>query len=230
MIEENEEIDLLEIVKLLWEGKLIIVLFTLFATVAALVVSTTLLEEKYETTTSLFVGTDESINDNLSMSDLQVSSQLIEDYKEVIKTRAVAEEVMDTLDLDISYSEYLNNIQVTSKQNSRFIYITYEDSSPVKTALITNQIAETFIEKVDGIVGDHNIKVIDVAPVPNKPSSPNIVLNVCIGAIIGLIIGVLIILLRNALDNTIKKEEDIEKKLELTVLGVIPTFDGEKRG
>ena len=76
-----------------------------------------------------------------------------------------------------------------------------------------------------GVAGDvraNNISIIDRAEVPGGRFKPNLVLNLAIGLLLGGMLGVLAALLLEFLDDTLKTPDDIEQKLKLPVLGVIP--------
>jgi capsular exopolysaccharide synthesis family protein len=70
-------------------------------------------------------------------------------------------------------------------------------------------------------VGLNNIVIVDRAVNTGK-FRPNIPLNLAISLFLGLIGGVLLALLLEYLDDTLKNPEDVEKRLKLPVLGVIP--------
>ena len=78
---------------------------------------------------------------------------------------------------------------------------------------------------VAGGVTVNNVSVIDRAQPPPKPSKPSLLLNMMIAALLGVGIGVLSALLFEALDETLATPEDIEQKLALPVLGVVPLLD-----
>lgn len=71
-------------------------------------------------------------------------------------------------------------------------------------------------------LGASNINIVDRAMVPSSPFTPNLVRNLAIGLFLGLVLGVLVALVREFLDDTVKTPEDIEQRLRLPVLGVIP--------
>lgn len=73
-----------------------------------------------------------------------------------------------------------------------------------------------------GGVGTNNVSIVDRAQVPGGPFKPNLTVNLRTGLLLGLFFGVLLALLVEYLDDTIKTPQDIEKKLSLPVLGVIP--------
>ncbi len=67
-----------------------------------------------------------------------------------------------------------------------------------------------------------NIAIIDNAEVPKAPSSPNLVKNLLLGLIFGLGISALLVFFRDQFDDAIRVPEDIEGKLGLPLLGVVP--------
>jgi polysaccharide biosynthesis transport protein len=70
-------------------------------------------------------------------------------------------------------------------------------------------------------VGFNNIIVVDKA-VNAVKFNPNIPLNLAVSLMLGLIAGVMLALLLEYLDDTLKNPDDVEKRLKLPVLGVIP--------
>jgi capsular exopolysaccharide synthesis family protein len=73
-------------------------------------------------------------------------------------------------------------------------------------------------------------RIIDMALLPEKPIKPKRKLIVLVGFILGLILGIMFAFLRAFLDDTIKNEEDIQKKSNVPLLGMIPnvkSLDGK---
>ena len=77
---------------------------------------------------------------------------------------------------------------------------------------------------VAGGVTANNISIVDRAEPPAKPSKPNLIINLAIAALLGLGLGVLAAFVLEALDESIASPEDIESKLEVPVLGLIPAL------
>lgn len=67
-----------------------------------------------------------------------------------------------------------------------------------------------------------NIAIIDPAIPPIQPSSPNLFRNLLIALIFGIGVAGAFIYLRTLLDDSVKVPEDVENKLQLPLLGVIP--------
>lgn len=78
---------------------------------------------------------------------------------------------------------------------------------------------------VTGGVTANNISIVDRATPPGAPSKPNLLLNMALAALLGLGLGVLAALILEALDETLATPDDVERKLGLPVLGVIPLLD-----
>jgi polysaccharide biosynthesis transport protein len=79
------------------------------------------------------------------------------------------------------------------------------------------------------IAGLHstNIRRIDPADAPDFPSSPRRSANLTIGLLCGLGLGLLLSFLVEALDTNIKTIYDIEERLGLPMLGVVPQVDSK---
>lgn len=78
---------------------------------------------------------------------------------------------------------------------------------------------------VTGDVTANNISIIDTANPPRSPSKPNMMINLALAALFGLGFGIAAALVLEALDETIATPDDVEKKLGIPVLGVVPLLD-----
>ncbi|MBO9500307.1 polysaccharide biosynthesis tyrosine autokinase [Brevundimonas sp. A19_0] len=81
---------------------------------------------------------------------------------------------------------------------------------------------------VTGGVTSNNVSMVDRANPPGSPSSPNLPLNLMLALTMGLTIGVVAALLIEALDDRLTTPDDVEAKLGVPALGVIPMLDREK--
>lgn len=72
-----------------------------------------------------------------------------------------------------------------------------------------------------------NIRVVDRARVPVRPSSPNKKRNLVLALLLGLAGGVGLAFLFDVLDNSVKTSEDVERYAGLPTLGVVPKFSLE---
>lgn len=94
----------------------------------------------------------------------------------------------------------------------------------------TRAMYETLLQRykeiaVTGDVVANNISVVDSARPPASPSKPNLLINLALAALFGLGLGVVAALVLEALDETVATPDDVEKKLGVPVLGVVPLLD-----
>lgn len=73
----------------------------------------------------------------------------------------------------------------------------------------------------------NNVTIVDRADVPGSPSSPNLILNILLAFILGIVFAALAVAIREFLDDAIRSPEDVEKKLGLPLLGLIPLGKGD---
>ncbi len=75
---------------------------------------------------------------------------------------------------------------------------------------------------VAGGVETNNIQVVDKAEVPLFPYKPKLALNAAIGLLAGIVLGLGIVFLMESMDDSIKFADEVEKLLQVPLLGVIP--------
>ncbi len=115
--------------------------------------------------------------------------------------------------------------QVVGAQQKEF------ELSKLEREVATNrELYETFLQRfkktdIASTAKNLNVRVIDRARVPGGPYAPNKKKMVLTSLFMGLLLGVGLAVLREQLDNTFKTSDDIEEKLGLPVLGILPLLD-----
>ena len=77
-------------------------------------------------------------------------------------------------------------------------------------------------------IATNNVSMVDEATPPVYPSSPNLLINLALALVGGILFAGGLVLLREQLDDTIRVTEDLEFKLGLSPLGVVPVYDGDE--
>ena len=77
-------------------------------------------------------------------------------------------------------------------------------------------------------VGVNNISIVDPADVPQKPSSPRLLINMALALLAGLGIGAGLAFAFEQIDEAIADPAEIEKRLGLPLLGSVPKIEGEE--
>lgn len=229
MEKEYEEIELRKLLSVILKKWWIIVLCLVIGTVATYIITTKYIQPVYEARTSLFIGKEKGDIGSISIGDFQLNSKLITDYREIAKSRLVATEVITNLGLNMPISTFRYNLSISTVKDSRLFTIKVKHANAKVATDVANEIATVLVEKVAQIIDVKNVQVIDEALVPSAPIQSNKRKNIAIAGAISIMVGLLIIFIIQLFDHTMKSEEDVERHLGLTVIGVIPKFKGGER-
>ena len=218
------EIDVLYLLRKLWSRKFFIIFIALVVGTVALLGSVFFLKPKYTSTTRIYV-VSRSSDSSLTNQDLQAGSYLVNDYKEVITSNEVLSSVISQENLSLSTSELSDMISVDIPTDTRVISISVEDTDAQEAADIANTIREVAAEKIKSVTKVDDVTTLEAAEVANKPSSPNIKRNAALGALVGGFLAIVGILVLEVLDDHVRRPEDVEEVLGMTLLGVVPDID-----
>ena len=215
--DDEVEIDLRELYYALKKRVLVILAAVLAGAVIAGAATKLLMTPVYSATSTMLVLTKETTLS--SLADLQIGSQLTKDYNILI---TVLQDVVDELNLDMTYKELMECITIENPSDTRILSITAIDKDPKMAKKIADTLAKTSADFIGDKMEVTPPKVIEEGEVPTIQTSPSTKKNVLIGALAGLILSAGIIILLTLMDDTIKSEEDIENYLGLTTLASIP--------
>lgn len=223
--QENQavEIDVFAMLKTLWKRKFSIVLVALVFAIAAFGYSAFLAKKEYQSTSRIYVVSRQNQDNNaLTNSDLQAGSYLVKDYREIILSQNVLTQAIEELKLDLTPAELSKKISVSVPTDTRILSITAKDGDPKEAARIANGLRNVAAEKIISVTKVSDVTTLDEAEVPQSPSSPNIRRNVLLGFIAGAGLMVVLMVVVEVLDDRVKRPEDIEELMGLTLLGVVP--------
>lgn len=222
--QNEQEIDLLAL--FLYLRKKIWVLAISFVLCAVVGFSFTkiFLQKEYTTVTRMYV-LNQGAGSNVAVSDLQLSNLLMEDYKVLITGENVMKEVIRRLDLDMSVGQLSKKIKVNAMTNTRVVEIKITDTDPQRAADIANCVREVSSKQIQQIMDAVTVNVVYEAAVPEEASGPSTMKNTVLAAMVGLVIAVGVYTVIYLVDDTIRTEEDVERYLGLSTLGVIPVSD-----
>lgn len=184
---------------------------------------------EYQSVTKIFVLSQENGN-YLTSTDLQLSSYLTKDYAELIKSRTVAEEVIERLELELSPEGLMGMVSVQIKSDTRVVAIVVKNRDPELAQQLANEVREVSAKQIVDVMGVQAVNVVDEANLPQSPSGPNVTKNMFMGAAWGILIAVALILFLHLSDDTIKSTDDVERYLGLTVLASIPVNVQQESG
>lgn len=223
--QENQavEIDVFAMLKTLWKRKFSIVLVALVFAIAAFGYSAFLAKKEYQSTSRIYVVSRQNQDNNaLTNSDLQAGSYLVKDYREIILSQNVLSQAIEELKLELTPAELSKKISVSVPTDTRILSITAKDGDPKEAARIANGLRNVAAEKIIAVTKVSDVTTLDEAEVPQSPSSPNIRRNVLLGFIAGAGLMVVLMVVVEVLDDRVKRPEDVEELMGLTLLGIVP--------
>ncbi|MGE5672119.1 MAG: GumC family protein, partial [Fibrobacterota bacterium] len=131
--------------------------------------------------------------------------------------RIAQEKIIQRLNLDL--------LQLPSLEQ-KYAYLERETESILQTLRMLKTKYEEVKIRRDSQESD--LKLLEMAETPRKAVTKVGFANVIIGILIGIILGIALALLLEYLDQSLKDPRDVERELELPLLGVVPQVETEK--
>ncbi len=229
-----EEIDVKEIVDVFIKKIYIVILVTVIGALLGLFYSKVIVTPKYRSTTSFVLSkaVDETTTQvgAITQNDITLNQKLVSTYSEIIKSKTIAKQVIENLGLEMSEEEFISNVSVTAKDDTELLLITVTNTDPVLSADIANSLVEVFRGKISEVYKIENLSVIDVAEPAESPYNIGTMKNMALFGAVGFILSCGIIFLIVYFDNTVKKQEEIEKLLQIPVIASIPIYEAVNGG
>ena len=224
--QEKFEIDVFQLVKVLWKRKFLIALVALVAGVTAFAYSSFVIKPQYASTTRIYVvNRNQADKPGLTNQDLQAGSYLVKDYREIILSQDVLEKVVADQNLTIDAKTLGRKVSVTVPADTRIVSITVRDGKTEEASRIANALRDVAAQKIISVTRVSDVTTLEEARPATFPSSPNIRRNTMMATIAGVGIVIVIVLLVELLDDRVKRPEDIEEVMHLSLLGVIPNLE-----
>lgn len=222
--DDSDEIDLVALFYRYLEKAHWIILSALICAAIAGVLVFKVITPIYEATSKIYiVGSDTTI----SLSDLQIGSNLAADYQEVFKNWHVHELVDKRLNLDYTYTQLANMTTVTNPANTHVLYVTVKSPDPQEAKAIADTYAQVAREFIAAKMDMREPNIFEEAKLPDKPSTPKKTRDIIIGFILGAILAMAVVTVKFLGDDRICSSEDIEKVGNLSILGLIPLQETE---
>ncbi|WP_418223277.1 YveK family protein [Clostridium isatidis] len=225
---EEQEIRLDEFFDALKKRWFMIVSITLAATIISAAISFFLIKPKYAASTKLFIGKEEAESQGYNQNDVTMYQKLMKTYSATIKTKDLVERALEGSKINLNTNTVLENLTVTTVTDTQILEIKYQSVDPMEAKTVIEGLSNEFMKTSKKLVPNGNIQIIESVEVPDKPVSPNKKMNIAIAFVLGLMVSVGLALLLEFLDNTFKTKEQIERELDIPVIGTIPQVKEDK--
>ena len=224
---EEIEIDLLQLWNAVRHRIWLVLLAGFIVADIAFAITKFLITPMYSSSATMLVVTKETTLS--SLADLQLGSQLTNDYEILISSRPVLQQTVEELNLDISYKRLRSMITISNPNDSRMLIISTMQPDPELAKSVVDTVAQISSEYIAEKMEVTAPKIIEEGEVPIFQSSPNLLRNTAIGGMLGIIAAVFLICVAVILNDSIQTEDDIERYLQLPVLAVVPDKSGSSR-
>ena len=231
---DNQEKDLIQLdimllLRRIWEKKILIILVTLLFTAASLAYSIFLVTPQYSSTTKVYVVNQKKDDKAITTQDVQLGSLLVKDYKEIILSNKVMEDSAEKSVTGITAKELAKKVSVDAPKDTRIISITVQDKDPQVASDLANTVKSVSADQIKEVTKIDDVTTLEEAKAATSPSSPNILKNGILATALGFILAVAGVVLFELLDDRVKRAEDIEETMGLVLLGVVPDTKIGKR-
>ncbi|WP_082726946.1 YveK family protein [Paenibacillus riograndensis] len=230
-----QELDLRDYFQIVRKRLWMIVSIVVVVCILAGVYSLYIKNPVYEASTKIIVNQTptQSTVAQLDLNQINTNIQLINTYKEIIKTPAILDVVAKNYpQFNLTAEDLLKKVNVSSVNNTQVMTLVVRDNSYQRAAEIVNAISLVFKQEIPSLFNVQNVSILNEAkvdpPVAPGPVEPNVVMNLAIAFIVSLMIGLGIAFLLEYLDDTLKTEEDIEKYLGLPTIAMITRLGQEE--
>ena len=177
----------------------------------------------YEAVSKIYIVGSESA---ISLSDLQIGTNLAADYQEVFKNWHVHELVEQRLGLDYSYSDLAKMITVTNPANTHVLYIRAQSPDPEEAKALADTYANVAREFIAAKMDIREPNVFEEARLPSRPVSPQKTKTIAIGFLLGMLLAMAGVTVNYLSDDRIMTSEDVQKVGGLATLGLVPLQSG----
>ena len=222
--QEYETIDLREIILLLKKNLLGLIALTVLFAVAGYLISAFVLTPKYEASATMIVNSREDATTQTTITSDQITSatKLVDTYSVILTSDTVLDKAIEDLGLDMDYEDLLGKVTVESVNSTQVMKISAQDEDPQLAQQIVASIVEQAPDIIIQTVKAGSVEAISQPKAGENPVSLRKMMNTAIAGMLGLVLGLGVVFLRSMLNNKFMTDTDINKKLGLTVLGVIP--------
>ena len=157
----------------------------------------------------------DQLDRSISREESRVSGSIQAEYREALQRENALQARVNQLK-----SSYLDNRRRSIQYNI------YQQEVDTNRALYDGLLQRYKEIGVAGNIGVNNISVVDAANVPQRPSSPRLLINLLVSLLAGLAIGSLAAFALEQMDEAIADPAEVERQLGLPLLGSVPKVVG----
>lgn len=221
MINDEMEIDLGELIKIIKKNILIIIVASLLCAAVGLITSVFLISKKYSSEATIYITPKITEQGTIDYNSIQTNSKMVNNYMEILKGETILAKVAKQVGLE-SYEEVQDTLTITNPENTELISVSAETTDPELSQQIVSLTVSTFTEDMMDILNLNNVTTINEAKVNSDPVSPSKVKFTILGFGIGLVASCGYVCISYLFDKRLRTREEAENFLGIPVLATVP--------
>lgn len=230
---EENEIDVFRLLQILWKRAWVIVLVAVIFGVATFLYSSLFITPTYRSYFTAYVNNrveNFEGNGSTTTSDLNASIGLTYLYQDIITSRSVLMDAAENCGLDYSYTQLKNMVSTEVSEDSALISVYVVDTDPARATRLAAAIAHVAPGHVERMRDGSSMRILDEPVQPVNKYAPNNTKNTLIGAVIGFVLSVACVLVMDLINDKVRDADDLERRHELVVIGIIPDLGAIETG
>lgn len=228
-MEDNYErgygLVVLELLQALKEKIALILTVTVLSAALGWGISAFVMPKKYEASVNMIVNTRTELLGVVTSDSISTAQDLVDTYAIIIKSNKVLNQVIDQLSLELTYEELSERISVDPIRNTQVMKIAARCADPDEAVLIVQTISEIAPSIVADAVEAGSCKVVSDVYSSFRPVSPDVGRNTLIAGVLAFLAICALVVLKELFQDYIVDDADLERKLGIGVLGVIPDVE-----
>lgn len=220
-LNDEVEIDLGELFKVLKKNILIITIVSVFCSAIGLFTSVFLIDKKYSSEATIYITPKVTEQGTIDYNSIQTNSKMVNNYMEILKGETILAKVAKQVGLE-SYGEVQGALTITNPENTELISISAETTDPELSQKIVSLTVSTFTEDMMDILNLNNVTTINEAKVNSNPVSPSKGKFTILGFVIGWVISCGYVCITYLFDKRLRTRDEAENFLGIPVLATVP--------
>lgn len=207
----EQEINLLDLWKLLRKYFARIIGMTVVGAALAVVFMMLFVDRQYESEAQLLVNQNSRQDTAIQYNEVQTNVNLVNTYKDIIRGNAVLEAVNENLGNVFTVNELRESITVEQSPNSQAFYISAVMGSPTDAQNVVNNVIREFENTLREFYGEEvsSINLVSAATYNPNQVSPSIIIFAIIGGLLGFILMAIISLIQDLMDTRVKSADEL---------------------
>lgn len=221
----EQEIDLLELFRAVIENWRLILATIVIAALVGFGMTKFFVVPQYEASVNMIVNSKQESNGSLTNDNIVSAKNLVDTYAIILKSNIVLDRVINELNMDVTYDELSQRIQVASVNGTPIMRVSVRDTDPKMAEQIIQRISRIAPSVIVEAVEAGSCKTVSKVSTNPNPVSPSVARNTAAAGLLGAVVSMGFVVVRALFQNYIKDDEDVQKYLQLPVLGVIPEIE-----